>query len=99
MVSGFFLLTDRAILKRYLPFRTYEPPGKATFIATLRCEIVAERVVHKLTYALAHHWPPRSETADADSPLPHLKEKRSRDCDRTSRPQTLAGLSPTALGP
>ena len=25
-----------------------------------------------------------------------LKEKRSRDCDRTSRPQTLAGQSPLA---
>ena len=26
-----------------------------------------------------------------------IKGIRSRDCDRTSRPQTLAGLSPTAL--
>ena len=30
------------------------------------------------------------------APFPPIREKRSRDCDRTSRPQTLAGLSPTA---
>ena len=30
------------------------------------------------------------------APSRPIKEKRSRDCDRTSRPQTLAGLSPTA---
>ena len=30
------------------------------------------------------------------APSRPIKEKRSRDCDRTSRPQTLACLSPTA---
>lgn len=41
-----------SIRKRYLPVRTAEPPRPATFIATLRCEIVSGQAGHKLTDAL-----------------------------------------------
>ncbi|MBO5563752.1 MAG: hypothetical protein J5939_08585 [Bacteroidales bacterium] len=64
--------TDASVNKESgtCPSGTDEPPGKATFIATLRGETVPGQAWHKLAVAPSHTWPPRSETADADSLCP-----------------------------
>ena len=45
---------------------TDEPPGKATFNATLRGETLPGQAWHRLAIAQPHTWPTRSKTADAD---------------------------------
>ena len=69
------------------PSGTDEPPGKATFIATLRCKIVAGQAAHKLADALPADIRKSGHGQQSVAPLAALAPQL---------PAHRAGLSPTA---
>ena len=69
------------------PSGTDEPPGKATFNATLRCKIVAGQAAHKLADALPADKRKSGHGQQSVAPLAALAPQL---------PAHRAGLSPTA---
>ena len=69
------------------PSGTDEPPGKATFNATLRCKIVAGQAAHKLADALPADIRKSGHGQQSVAPLATLAPQL---------PAHRAGLSPTA---
>ena len=69
------------------PSGTDEPPGKATFIATLRCKIVDGQAAHKLADALPADKRKSGHGQQSVAPLAALAPQL---------PAHRAGLSPTA---
>ena len=69
------------------PSGTDEPPGKATFNATLRCKIVAGQAAHKLADALPADIRESGHGQQSVAPLATLAPQL---------PAHRAGLSPTA---
>ena len=69
------------------PSGTDEPPGKATFNATLRCKIVAGQAAHKLADALPADIRESGHGQQSVAPLAALAPQL---------PAHRAGLSPTA---
>jgi hypothetical protein len=70
------------------PSGTDEPPGKATFIATLRCKIVDGQAAHKLADALTAGIRESGHGQQSVAPLAALASQL---------PAHRAGLSPTAV--
>ena len=68
------------------PSGTDEPPGKATFIATLRCKTVSEQVCHRLADAL--------RSIGLRARLAHIKGKAVTVSSRLLRSLTLAPQPP-----
>lgn len=85
MADGVYMRADKE--SGTCPSGTDEPPGKATFNATLRCKIVAGQAAHKLADALPADIRKSGHGQQSVAPLAALAPQL---------PAHRAGLSPTA---
>ena len=85
MADGVYMRADKE--SGTCPSGTDEPPGKATFNATLRCKIVAGQAAHKLADALPADIRKSGHGQQSVAPLAALAPQL---------PAHRVGLSPTA---